>query len=104
MSNISGVSGGLSSIRNPTAIRYTIQVINTEESIVLPANTKTYVLRNVGKRFIRLAFATGQIALGEYLTLAPFEPAPCPGIINQTSLTLFVYSPGLETLEIEIWR
>lgn len=105
MGVIGGISGGAgSSIKNPTTLRYTIASTNTEESISLPSGTKAYRIQNVGSRLIKIAYATGDIASGKYFTLFPFGPLDPIGIINQNSVTIYLESSGLETIELDIWR
>lgn len=104
MSGIAGVAGGDSSIRNPTVVRYTISVVDTEEALVLPSGTQRYRMMNVGSRFVKLGYAAGSILAGSYITLIPYCPLPSLGIIGQNSLTVYLQSKGLETIEFEIWR
>lgn len=105
MSNIAGVAGGLPALKNPTTLRYTITLANNEESIALPSGTRTYIMTNVGKRFIKVAYDTGDIAGGSYFTLAPHESRSVPGTLRGNfSQNIYVSSPGLETLEFDIWR
>ena len=105
MTQIAGVAGGLPALKNPTTLRYTITVINTEETVALPSGTRTYIIKNVGKKFVKVAYDTGDIALGSYYTLAPFEERQVPGTLRgNISTTLYVSSPGLETIELDIWR
>lgn len=91
-------------LKNPTTFRYTITAPNVEESFSLPTGTKAFIAKNTGARFIKVAYATGEIAGGNYFTLAPWAPHPSPGTISQSSITFYVEAPGLETIEFDIWR
>lgn len=104
MSNIVGLSGGLGTVRNPVIVRYTIATANTEEEIILPTGTKAFRIHNVGVRNVLLAYSTGEIAGGNYITLPPYYPWSNPAIISQSTLSLFIQSTGTETVELEIWR
>lgn len=91
-------------LKNPTTFRYTISTPNTEESFSLPSGTKAFTAKNTGARLVKMAYATGEIAGGNYFTLAPWEPHSAPGTISQSTLTFYVEAPGPETIEFDIWR
>jgi hypothetical protein len=105
MSNIAGVAGAAPALKEATALRYTISTPDTEELVTLPLGTRTYTVTNVGSRFIKVAYATGDIADNKYFTLAPWESRAVPGTLRGTlQFNLYVSSVGLETLEFDIWR
>jgi hypothetical protein len=92
------------SIKNPEISRFAITTANVEETFTFPANTKYFRIQNEGVRFIRLAYSSGETADGgDYTQIAPFDSLSVSGI-EQTSVTIYLRSPGTETLSIEIWK
>lgn len=91
-------------LKNPTITRVTIAAANTEEPFAFPLNTKFFHVQNEGARNVRISYVVGETADGgDYFTLTPWDSRVVSGI-GQNNVTIYLRSPGTETLSIEIWK
>lgn len=87
---------------NPTVTNITIAVANTEQTVVLPADTKRYLIQVLSVGTLKVAYGVG-LSGTNYLEL----PKGCfssEDEINISSLTLYVQSPTTGVVaRIETW-
>jgi hypothetical protein len=76
-----------------------IGVINSEVSHTLPAGTKQYKIQYRGKHPLKIAFSATTSGT-TYWELWPGQPAETQFISNTASITLYMQSTGIGTVEI----
>lgn len=87
------------SLSIPNVLNYQIASPNTEESFVLPNNTKFFRLQSIGNYVVYLSYAP---LATEFFTIYPNATHEISGIAA-TSVTIYVRSPGTPKIEVETW-
>lgn len=89
-------------VQNPTIQNTTATLAGTEYSIVLPANTKRFILRARDSAKLQIAYVSGQTAT-EYYTVYPGF-CLAEDSINKASLTVYFQSSKAgEEIEVKSW-
>lgn len=91
-----------SGLANPESDSITIAVVNTEETYAFPNNTKHFKIFNYGNYVLKVSYQ----ALGSATDFIPVYPGSFHEVygINQTTVTIYIQSPGLIPVKFEIWK
>lgn len=97
-------SAAKTGVSTPTIVALTIAAPNAEQSYAFPAGTQEANVQNMGTAPIRLAYASGETAGVDYITLPGKSRRVLPKLDSTTSFTLyFQCSQAGVRLEIETW-
>lgn len=101
-----GVIGGLSTpsggISIPSIDRIAIAVPNTEQSYPFPNNTKQFRVFNDGKYILKLTYAEFDSDT-YYYPIYPGDEHLVTGI-SAPSVIIYIQSPGIIPISLEIWQ
>lgn len=93
----------LDTVSTPAISRVTIAAANTEQSFALPANTKRFMIQNVGASLMKLAFANGTSGV-TYFSIYPFTHYGEEKISTSASITLYFQTAKAgDIIEIVTW-
>lgn len=102
-----GAISGLASPPNtglltPSIDNITIAVVNTEQSYVFPNFTKNFKIQNVGNYILKMSYTATESGT-KYFTIYPGSFLEVFSI-SALSVTIYLQSPGLIPIQLEIWQ
>lgn len=100
----SGAPGETNTVTNPTIFNLDLPIVNTEDSYILPAGTKQFLVqvRNSNAK-LQLAYISGDSSLN-FLTIKPNNWYSMDGLDATASVTLYIQSNLANTVvEITSW-
>ena len=91
--------------RYPEIIIVDLDLANTIYTVTLPTDTKSYTIKTRGNTAFKLAYRSGGIEAGDYLSIPSGSGESEDGLSREDSIT--IYAQGEvdgEVLEVKRWR
>ncbi len=101
-----GAIGGLSTsapagLSFPLTVTLPIALANTEQAYDFPDYTKRFRIINDGKYVAKMSYQSGESDIN-YIPIYPGDDSEVYGIVAK-NVRMYVQSPGLINLHLEIW-